>query len=74
LLAAVLNHRRTGNPRVYLILVGGGAFGNETNWIISALRRALRLVRHHPLEVALISHSKVPRELVMLVEEFSAGS
>jgi len=74
LLAAVLNHRRTGNPRVYLTLVGGGAFGNETDWIISALRRALRLVRHHPLEVALVSHRKVPQELVILIEEFAAGS
>ncbi len=74
LLAAVLNHRRTGNPRVYLTLVGGGAFGNETDWIISALRRALRLVRHHPLEVAIVSHRKVPQELVMLVEDFAAGS
>lgn len=29
LLAGVLNYRLTGNPRVYVTMVGGGAFGNE---------------------------------------------
>ncbi|MCS2162620.1 hypothetical protein MUU47_16135 [Scandinavium sp. H11S7] len=72
LLAGVLNFHRTGNPRVYLTLVGGGAFGNETDWILSSLKRALRLVRHHPLEVILVSYRHVPQELVMLVEEFNA--
>lgn len=72
LLAGVLNFHRTGNPRVYLTLVGGGAFGNETNWILSALKRALRLVRHHPLEVILVSYRKVPQELVMLIAELNA--
>ncbi|WP_179297370.1 hypothetical protein [Enterobacter hormaechei] len=59
LLAGVLNYRLTGNPRVYVTMVGGGAFGNETGWIISALRRALYLVSHHNLEVMLVSYRRL---------------
>lgn len=70
LLAAVLNYHRTGNPRVYLTLVGGGAFGNDRCWIVSALRRALYLVRHHPLDVHLVSYRQIPVEINSLVREF----
>ena len=63
LLAAVLNHRQTGNPRAYLTMVGGGAFGNEPDWICQAMRRALQRVRRHPLEVAVVCFRDVPAEL-----------
>ncbi len=43
LCAAVLNRSRTGNNVLFLTLLGGGAFGNETEWITVSLRRALRL-------------------------------
>jgi len=43
LCAAVLNARSSGNNRVYLTLLGGGAFGNRTGWITDAVERALRL-------------------------------
>lgn len=63
LLAAVLNHRQTGNPRAYLTMVGGGAFGNEPDWICQAMRRALQRVSGHPLEVAVVCYREVPAEL-----------
>jgi hypothetical protein len=73
LLAAVLNHQRTGNPKVYLTMVGGGAFGNETLWIFQALRRALHGVRHYPLDVAVVCYRQVSQELVDLLAEINAG-
>lgn len=74
LLAAVLNYHHTGNPRVYLTLVGGGAFGNDLSWIVSALRRALYLVSHHPLDVRLVNNRKVPVEINSLIREFESPS
>ena len=54
--AAILNAKRTGNNRLYLTLLGGGAFGNEPDWIIAGLRRALNLYRDADLDVAIVSY------------------
>ncbi len=45
LAAATLTAARTGNRTVHLTLLGAGAFGNPTAWVIDALERAVRL---HP--------------------------
>ena len=74
LLASVLNHRRTGNANVFLTTVGGGAFGNEREWIVQALRRALRCVLDHPLNVAMVCFGKVSPDLVDLVAEIDASA
>jgi hypothetical protein len=44
LLAGVVNASRTGNPKVLLCFVGGGVFGNPTEWIVDAINVALRAV------------------------------
>lgn len=54
LLVAAINARRGGSPDVYLTLLGGGAFGNEPDWIEAAIRRALKLFRHEPLRVFIV--------------------
>jgi hypothetical protein len=56
LYAAVLNFARTGNNRVYLTLLGGGVFGNDVGWIVSAICRATELFLDTGLDVAIISH------------------
>ena len=53
---AILNSIRNGNNRVFLTLLGGGAFGNETDWIIGGLQRALNLYRNADLDVAIVSY------------------
>ena len=53
---AILNSIRNGNNRVFLTLLGGGAFGNQSDWIIGALQRALNLYRHVALDVAIVSY------------------
>jgi hypothetical protein len=56
LCAAILNSIKTGSRRLYLTLLGGGAFGNQTGWIVAALLRALRLHRDAKLAVYIVSY------------------
>lgn len=56
LCAAALNLARTGNNKVYLTLLGGGVFGNDITWIISAARRALEMYSDTGLDVAFVSY------------------
>ncbi len=56
LAAAVLQSARSGNRRVFLTLLGGGAFGNPGAWIIDAIERALDLYADAGLEVVLVSY------------------
>ena len=64
--AAVVNARRGAGSRVYLTLLGGGAFGNPRTWILPALRRALEMVSAADLEVILVSHGDIATELLAL--------
>lgn len=54
--AAALNSIRTLNRRVFLTLLGGGAFGNESDWILAAIERSLNLFSQISLEVAIVSY------------------
>jgi len=54
--AAILNSTRNGNNRLFLTLLGGGAFGNETDWIIGGIRRALHLYKRADLDIAIVSY------------------
>jgi hypothetical protein len=58
--AAVLNAARTGNRRVYLTALGGGAFGNAEGWIAAAMWRAFQCLAQVGLEVHVVSFSQVP--------------
>jgi hypothetical protein len=56
LCAAIVNARAHGNHRVFLTLLGGGAFGNAMEWILAGLRRALHLYRHAAFDVTIVSY------------------
>ncbi len=68
--AAILNWQSTGNNRVYLTLLGGGAFGNETNWIMEAIKRALKLYENWNIEVGIVSYGRSKNEVRKLTEQF----
>lgn len=68
--AAVLNAAERGDRRLYLTLLGGGAFGNDTSWIIAALDRALTLYRDAGLEVAMVSYGGSNPALSGLLAEY----
>lgn len=55
LCAAILNSFEGGSNRLFLTLLGGGAFGNHTDWIVGALGRALDMYSHADLDVAIVS-------------------
>lgn len=66
LLAALLNAARGASRRVLLTRLGGGAFGNENEWIEEAMLRALRFVVDRDLDVAIVSYSRPSASLLSL--------
>ena len=66
--AAAVDHvSRGGKPTLYLTLLGGGAFGNPTSWIIDAAERALRLYHDVPLDVVFVSYGRSNPDLRRLL-------
>lgn len=69
-LAALENLERhpnaPGAKKLFLTNLGGGAFGNEQNWILDAIKRAVTMFKYHGLEVILVCYGDVtagPRQL-----------
>lgn len=65
--AAILNAQTTGQNKLFLTLLGGGAFGNEMRWIIDAIRRSADLFSWADLDVAIVSYSKSNSHVQKLV-------
>ena len=63
---AILNATCYGNNRLFLTLLGGGAFGNETAWIIEAIQRALTRYKDVELDVAIVSYGSPNRHIQQL--------
>lgn len=69
--AAVVNARHSGSNVLFLTRLGGGAFGNEPQWIHDAMRRALTKVVDVSLDVRIVTHGKPDPALERLVAEFA---
>jgi hypothetical protein len=69
ILAAAMNAQTGGSNVVLLTRLGGGAFGNEPEWIHGAMRRALGVAKGMGLEVLLVSHGRPAPELVQMAAE-----
>ena len=65
--AAILNSVENGNNRLFLTMLGGGAFGNDTDWIIEAIQRALKRYKYAGLEIAIVSHRSSNPDIQKLV-------
>jgi hypothetical protein len=70
MLVAVLNKRRGASNVVLLTLLGGGAFGNQVDWILAAIRRALRKMSGLDLDVRLVCYGMASRETLQMVKDF----
>ena len=70
--AALHNYQQTGCNKLYLTLIGGGAFGNSIDWIIAAIHRALQIYEYAGLDVAIVSYSRPRAELRSLIADWSA--
>ncbi|NNE95399.1 MAG: hypothetical protein HKN24_05170 [Acidimicrobiales bacterium] len=62
-----VNAHLTGNRTVYLTLLGGGAFGNPTEWILNAIDRAVRLTFREDLDIVIVSFGRPNPELGRLL-------
>lgn len=67
---AILNAQINGNNQLFLTLLGGGAFGNDTSWIIDSIARALNLYRDIDLDVAIVSYGSSKPSVQKLIENF----
>lgn len=74
LLTAALNSRCGGSSIVLLTLLGGGAFGNATEWIHTAIERALAKAQDFGLDVRLVSYGPPSEALRALVSKVSGLS
>ena len=54
--SAILNGYRNRNNRLFLTRLGGGAFGNNPDWITDAISRSLELYSDSGLDVAIVSY------------------
>ncbi len=68
--AAVLNAQRGGSKVILLTRLGGGAFGNDDDWIHFAMRRALKKVEGFDLDVKLVSYGSPSPAIVEMVADF----
>jgi hypothetical protein len=67
--AAILNAMTNGNNQLFLTLLGGGAFGNEIDWIVEGIQRALKLYRHAALDVGIVSYGSSNPSVQRLVNQ-----
>ena len=70
LLAAVLNAQRGASNVVLLTRLGGNAFGNDDEWIDSAVRRALRIAAVCDLRVKIVSYGLPSATTVQMARDF----
>lgn len=69
LYAATLNMIRNGSNKVFLTLVGGGAFRNEEYWILESLKIALEKFKRVPLKVYIVSHSQSNPNIIKCINQ-----
>lgn len=69
LYAGVLNMENNNSNKVFLTLVGGGAFGNEEHWILESLQKAIRKFKNVPLDIRIVSYGKSNPNLMKCINE-----
>ena len=69
--AAIISAQQTGCNRLFLTTLGGGAFGNDKNWILDAIRHAVTRYRHFEIEVYIVSYDSADPDILRLVEELN---
>lgn len=69
LAAGILNLKNTGNPRIFLTLLGGGVFGNKLEWILDSIGRAFKAIPPVGLEIAVVSYRQSNKSITQLTTE-----
>ena len=68
--AAVLNAKATGNNKVFLTLLGGGAFGNPVDWIFSAITRSLEKFQGFDLDISIVSYGRSSHHIRQFLADY----
>ena len=58
-IAALIAIKSQTRIKCYLTLIGGGVFGNEPDWIIDAITKALEKYKDYPIDVMLVHHDSI---------------
>jgi len=69
LFAGVLNMENNKSNKVFLTLVGGGAFGNEEYWILESMQKAIRKFKNVPLDIRIVSYGRSNSNLIKCINE-----
>ena len=70
-LVAILNASRTKNHSLYLTCLGGGAFGNNSEWIYDAILKSIKRFRDCDLDVRIVSYGSSNVLIRRLVDSVS---
>lgn len=66
--AARINQARTGSNQLFLTLIGGGAFGNRSEWITDAIEYAVDRHKASGLYVQIVSYGRSQPAVAGLIE------
>lgn len=69
LYSGMLNMENNNSNSVFLTLVGGGAFGNEENWILESMFKAINKFKNVPLDIKIVSHKTSSKNLKSFIEK-----
>lgn len=70
ILAAMENLCNNQNNKVYLTMLGGGAFGNKMEWIVESIEKVLKKYENLPLDVMIVSYNRHNDKLKGLIQRF----
>jgi len=65
-IASIIAAREQRRVKVYLTLLGGGAFGNRKSWIYEAIQKANEKFAEFPLDVYLVHYTSIPGDAKQL--------
>ena len=69
--SAVLNAKRGVSDIVLLTFLGGGAFGNDDEWILAAMRRGFEQVSAFDLDARIVCYSAPSQAVLSLAKDFA---
>jgi len=64
---ALKNYERTKNNKVFLTLIGGGAFGNKYDWIFGAIRKVIEKFSKTPLNIKIVSYGSSKPSIIEFI-------
>ncbi len=70
--AAAKNYKNTGNQQLFLTLVGGGAFGNELNWIFNAVEKSINKFKNIPIDVKIVTYDQSDQKVKEFVNKLDS--